>query len=68
MRKIEALSTTIFKESEERKIIGVAGRGGTNWATVESIRAKDNLGLVFRDWGYQQQKQLFNVTKSNVLR
>ena len=33
------------------KIVDTAGWGGTNWAKVEGVRAKNSLGETFAQWG-----------------
>lgn len=50
------------------RIVDVAGRGGTNWARIESIRAKDNLGLVFRDWGISTTEAIVQCHKIKCLK
>jgi len=50
------------------KIVDVGGWGGTNWAMIESIRAKDNLGLVFRDWGIPTAETIVQCHKIKGLK
>lgn len=43
------------------KIVDVAGRGGTSWSRIEYHRRKDDrddLGLVFQDWGIPTPESL----------
>lgn len=50
------------------KIIDTAGWGGTNWAKIEGIRAKNNLGEVFSQWGIPTAESIVQCKKIKGLK
>jgi len=45
------------------RIIDTAGWGGTNWAKIEGIRAKNNLGKTFSQWGIPTAESIIQCKK-----
>lgn len=50
------------------RIIETAGWGGTNWAKIEGLRAKNKLGEVFGDWGIPTAKSISQCRKVKGLK
>lgn len=50
------------------EIIDTAGWGGTNWAKIEGIRAKNNLGETFSQWGIPTAESIVQCRKVKGLK
>ena len=43
------------------RLFDVAGSGGTSWSRIEHHRSRDNLGLLFQDWGLPTPRALWEL-------
>lgn len=50
------------------RIIDTAGWGGTNWAKIEGIRAKNRLGEIFSQWGIPTADSIIQCRKIKGLK
>lgn len=50
------------------RIVDTAGWGGTNWAKIEGVRAENNLGEVFSQWGVPTADSIIQCRKIKGLR